>query len=447
MQRFSSVLFLLLLCIACRGVIAGDVNVGAAAVNLVADDSMEMGGSILPYFAVGQEGELRVVAVVIEQPRVAKLAIVACDVLFVTRDIAESAIAEITTSTGIPSHNVLISATHTHHAPSTAVVHGYGREELFCQRLRDAIVLAVQEANSKLSGGEAAFLFHLGEERTVGGNSRFLLSDGTISWTGPRDDVVRPTGPFDPQLPVLAFRGPAGDLRALIYNHSTHTIGTRKGNVRSPSFYGLAAQELERELGGVVAFLEGASGSTHNVTGVPTDEAVRRFKVAINGALQKAEPRPVNRLASIKRRFTFHVRTFDESAEDQKVASYCRKRIPKSAEAVIGVFRDMRNKLKPQQGQTRQTWLQALVIGDVAIVGIPAEFFTGLGLEVKERSPFKETYVAELANDWIGYLPDREAHLLGGYQTWMGLHCYADVGTGERVVDEIIGMLHELKEQ
>ncbi len=35
------------------------------------------------------------------------------------------------------------------------------------------------------------------------------------------------TGPFDPQLPVLAFRGEDGKLQALIFNHSTHTIGTR----------------------------------------------------------------------------------------------------------------------------------------------------------------------------------------------------------------------------
>ena len=37
--------------------------------------------------------------------------------------------------------------------------------------------------------------------------------------------------------------------------------------MRSPSFYGLAAQELEQQLGGVVCFLEGASGSTHNIGG------------------------------------------------------------------------------------------------------------------------------------------------------------------------------------
>ena len=87
-----------------------------------------------------------------------------------------------------------------------------------------------------------------------------------------------------------------------------------------------------------------------------------------------------------------------------------------------------------------------MLIGDVAIVGVPAEYFTGLGVEIKKRSPFKNTYVAELANDWIGYLPDVEAHQLGGYQTWMGLHSYAELGTGERVVDEVVKMLEELKQ-
>ena len=85
-----------------------------------------------------------------------------------------------------------------------------------------------------------------------------------------------------------------------------------------------------------------------------------------------------------------------------------------------------------------------MLIGDVAIVGVPAEFFTRLGREIKERSPFRYTFIAELANDWIGYLPDLEAHRLGGYQTWTGLHSYAEAGTGERVVEEALKMLNEL---
>jgi hypothetical protein len=87
-----------------------------------------------------------------------------------------------------------------------------------------------------------------------------------------------------------------------------------------------------------------------------------------------------------------------------------------------------------------------VLIGDVAIVGVPAEFFTQLGLDIKNRSPFRYTYVAELANDWIGYLPNLEAHKLGGYQVWTGLHSYAEPGTGERVVDEVVAMLRQLKE-
>ncbi len=138
------------------------------------------------------------------------------------------------------------------------------------------------------------------------------------------------------------------------------------------------------------------------------------------------------------------MRTFDEATEDDKVARYCRKRIPSHADAVIDVFRAMRKVLADQQGRSRHTTLQAVAIGDVVIVGVPAEYFATFGVEIKRRSPFPNTVVAELANDWIGYLPNLEAHQLGGYQTWMGLHSYAEPGTGERVADAVVSMLEEL---
>ncbi len=419
-----------------------ELRVGLAAVELQADDSMVIAGGILPRYVKGQEGQLRATAVVVQKPGAGKLACVSCDVLFVTRDFVDRAVAEIERSTAIPGSHVLVCATHTHHAPSTAPVHGYGREERFVQQLQAAIVRSVQQASTNLA--EAQFWFHLGQERTVGGNSRRLLPDGMITWLGPRPEQGPATGPFDPQMPVLAFRSLAGRWRAIIYKHSTHTMGTRSGAVRSPSFYGLAAQELESELGALVCFLQGASGSTHNITGVPVDEAVKRFKTAIRESLAKAQRHKVGRLAAIKRAFKFKVRRFDEEEEDRKVVSYCRKYAGSGAEAIIKVFRDMRKRLAPQQGQQRQTWVQAMAIDDVAIVGVPAEYFTVLGLEIKRRSPFPYTVVAELANDWIGYLPDRKAHQLGGYQTWMGLHCYAEVGTGERMAEAAVSMLKEL---
>lgn len=414
------------------------LQVGAAAVALHADDAMVIAGGIGPRTVQGQEGELRATAVVLADDAQTKIAIVSCDVLMLTRDLIDPVVAEIESTCGIPSAHVLVQATHTHHAPSTVRVHGYEPDATFCREVQRGILEAVRQANGRLV--EAAFYFQRGAERTVGENSRMLLADNTIYWVGPYDDQVRPTGPFDPDLPVLAFRDAADRNVALIFGHSTHTIGALTGNYRSPGFYGMAAQQLEQELGGTVCFLEGASGSTHRLT-VEPPEAAARIEAAVRQALAAATRQPTPRLAAVKAPFTFRVRHFDEAAEDAAVLAYCSKRIPSAAEEVADVFRTMRRELAPQQGQERTTWIQALRIGDVVLVGIPAEFFTGLGVELKRRSPFPQTFVAELANDWIGYLPDREGHELGGYQVWTGYHSYAEPGTGERMIDQVLQML------
>src|SRR5262249_25550355 len=245
---------------------------------------------------------------------------------------------------------------------------------------------------------------------------------------------------------VLAFRGDDKKLRGLIFNHSTHTIGARQPGKRSPSFYGLAAQELEAELGGPVCFLEGASGSTHNLP-LQAPEVVTPIKNPVSDAPGKVEERSVERLTAMKRKFTYSVRTFDEAKEDAAVSDYCKKRAGKGADDIIKVFRDQRAVLAPQQGQERTSWVQVVLIGDVAIGGGPPEFFTNIGQEIKRRSPFRYTYVAELANGWIGYLPDRKAFDLGGYQTWTGLHSFAAPGTGEAVVDLAVQMLRDLRDK
>jgi neutral ceramidase len=422
---------------------SGGVRVGAAAAELQGDDSMIIAGGITAGRASGLEGKLRAVAIVLEKQPFGRFAIVACDILMMTRSHLDPVAEAIEKETGIPFSHILINCTHTHHAPSTVVLHGYGLDETFTKRVQRAIISAVKQASANLSTSECQLFFQLSTENTVGQNSRMLLSDGQVYWVGPQDSFVRPTGPFDPELPVLAFRDSDGKLKATIFNHSTHTIGALEPGKRSPGFYGLATQRIEAERGGIACFLEGASGSTHNLT-LTGREAMERIGAAVEQALNKAEPRPVTRLAAIKRPFTFRVRNFDEAQEDEAVSDYCRKYVPAAANQIITVFRNMRKQLAPQRGQERETWLQALLIGDIAIVGVPAEFFTKLGLDIKNRSPLRYTYIAELANDWIGYLPDVDGHKLGGYQTWTGFHSYAEPGTGERIVEEVTAMLREL---
>src|SRR5262249_15240570 len=161
---------------------------------------------------------------------------------------------------------------------------------------------------------------------------------------------------------------------------STHTIGTRSGrDARSPSFYGLAAQDLEKEFGGIVGFLEGASGSTHNVAPrVPVPECIERLKIDIRDARGKALPRPVETLAATRRPFKFRVRHFNDAEEDAKITRYMTKYAPKMSDHYREVFANMRRQLRDRQGEEQETVIQAMVIGDMAIVGVPAEYFTVL---------------------------------------------------------------------
>jgi len=125
-------------------------------------------------------------------------------------------------------------------------------------------------------------------------------------------------------------------------------------------------QGAEDELGGIVAFLEGASGSTHNLA-LSGDE-MTTAQIAVKDAVAKAQPRSVSRLAAIKRPFKFKVRTFEETKEDESrdaLLSKIRRHLRRDSDSGL---RDMRKTLASQQGQERETWLQALLIGDVAIV-------------------------------------------------------------------------------
>jgi len=112
----------------------------------------------------------------------------------------------------------------------------------------------------------------------------------------------------------------------------------------------------------------------------------------------------------------------------------------------IEFFRKMRTDLIPHQGELRKTWLQVMVIGDVAIVGISGELFSDLGIDIKRRSPFRYTYIADCANDQIGYLPDKKGFELGGYQLWSGRNSHVAKGTGEKLVDEALNLLRDIYE-
>jgi len=422
----------------------------AASVKLT-DDNMEELGSQTKVFDEPWEGEFRANALVLDADQ--RICLVSLDSMIVPRHVVKAAAERITIATGIPEDNILICATHTHRGPNAIDSFGFKPNTEFLRRLEEGSVLAVVKAVAALgdarSGAKAELLFGLSQEATVGRNSRLLLKDGTIGWYGYEEkDTVRPTGPYDPDLYVMAVRRPNGEYGGLVFNHSVHNIGQIRTDCMSPCFYGLAALEIERRHNATTLFLPSAFGSTHNITynngGVPAAECVHRVVDAIEDALSRAQPALPGPVKVLSREFTYHVRHFDEAREAAAVKFYMEKYDPQGAAVQIDTFRKMREEMAPHQGEARQTRLQVIRLGDIVFVGIPGEMYARLGLELRRRSPFRHTCIIGLANEEIGYIPDRKAYADGGYQTWVGWHSILETGTGEAMVDQAVVMLNEL---
>jgi len=426
------------------------VRAASASVKLTDDNMAELSAEI-KVFGQPWEGEFRANAIVLDAQQ--RICLVSLDSLIVPLHVTRAAAKRIAAATGIPEDNVLICATHTHRGPPTNDAFGGKPDTEYLRRLEEGSVLAAVKAVAALEGpkseSDTAVLFGQSQEATVGRNSRLLLVDGSIGWDGYEEqDVVRPTGPYDPDLYVLALRRADGKFAGLAFNHSVHNIGHIRQDCLSPCFYGLSALEIERRHGATTLFLPGAFGSTHNVTyknsGVPAEECVHRVVAAVEEALGRLQPALPGPVRVLNRPFTYHIRRFDEAQAGLAVQTYLEKYAPQRVPGQVDWFRKMREEMSPHQGEARQTRLQVIRLGDLVFVGVPGEMYARLGLELRRRSPFRHTCVIGLSGENIGYIPDCQAYADGGYQTWVGWHSRLEVGTGEAMVDQAVAMLNEL---
>ena len=85
-------------------------------------------------------------------------------------------------------------------------------------------------------------------------------------------------------------------------------------------------------------------------------------------------------------------------------------------------------------------FLQVFRIHDTAIVGIPGELFSEIGIKIKSSSPSKITLIGGYTNGVISYLPTAEEYKFGGYECDYAHHSW---GLVEQVAPEIEGILKE----
>jgi hypothetical protein len=114
-----------------------------------------------------------------------QLAIVVVDSCLVPRSLADEAKALATKDTGIPAERILISATHTHSAPSLCGCLGTDRDERYAKWLPGKIAEGIRNAQKNLQPARVGWA--VGRDETNVYCRRFLMKPGT-ALTNPYSD-------------------------------------------------------------------------------------------------------------------------------------------------------------------------------------------------------------------------------------------------------------------
>lgn len=366
------------------------------------------------------------------------------EILLITLDVCEylpevgarirSAVGD---RTGVPTERILISATHTHSGPVLDTLWGARDIQGDAKLRHDAVLseyidflvetVATTAAESRINRFPVR-VSGVHHTTVLGYNRRKRIGDGTGTqdkmlfglWEHPGD---HPEGVYDADVPVVMLErireeefddyfAPRAPQRVILFNPAFHPVVLgQHSRVVSADYPGAACATISRFLGsGTKAmFFLGASGDTHPYISTQSNEqAVDVIGSALGAGI---------------------------------VAALADRRRLGAGNGVSAVERRL-----PLGGEHEGLIVQSFAFGDVAIVGVSAECFTELGIRVKERSPFRCTIIATLANGTMGYIPTQDAFGGGKYEVEIAENHGISPDTLTRLEDEILRQLTELRE-
>lgn len=364
----------------------------------------------------------------------AQIGFLALDLLVIEKETIAAAGDIIQTQAGMDIANIMVSASHTHSGPytSTNIFDGEeGTNEEWFSTLPEKMAGAVCVAYNSMADAKVGV--GSGCEESISYNRRMKMKDGTAwnSWLSPpKDQIVGPSGPIDPEVGVLKVEKMDGSTLGAVINFSCHNNAGGIAGI-SADFAEYAARVIENVEGGeaVALFMPGACGNIG-----PKPYARKTGKIlgaeALKTLVRVATSQEAS-LAASRREVDLPLREFElQLAEIRKIW-------PSGEE----VFRKEMEFLKRMEYEHISTYVQMLAIDNTAFVAVPGEMFVELGLEIKQKSPFEHTFVVELANDYVGYIPTRVAFEEGGYETLNARSSRVAPEAGEIVVKSALSML------
>ncbi len=395
-----------------------------------------------------------------------QLALVVVDSCMVPREIMDAAKAIASKKTGIPVSNILISATHTHTAPTVTGVFQSEPDAAYVGFLTAKIAEGIEKAHARLApaklgwGGvdEPSQLF----------NRRWKMKEGVLNtdpFGGTADKVkmnpgrqnpglLEQAGRVDPEVSVLSVRGADDNPRALLANYSLHYVGDMPP--LSADYFGVFANVIRQKLDADDNFVgilsNGTSGDVNNVDFTAAvvkrmpGEQSRLVADAVGSAAKKASDSATFRsdvpLFAMEKEIELGVRK-PSAAEVERAVAILENAKGRPLKG-IEEFYARETVLIAKYPDTVRLKLQVLRIGDLAIVGIPCEVFAEIGLAIKARSPLKRTFTVSLANGYNGYLPTPAQHALGGYETWRARSSYLEVKASDEIQKTVFELLEAI---
>jgi hypothetical protein len=395
------------------------------------------------------------------------VALAVVDSCMLPRELVEDAKARASAKTGIAASHMLVSATHTHSAPTAAGVFQSDPDKQYVEHLTARIAEGLAKAHANLAPATAGWgvvqepsqLFNrrwrmkpeaIGPDPFGGTTDRVKMNPGALN-----PGLNEPAGPVDPDVSVLAVRSATGRPLALLANYSLHYVGDLPP--LSADYFGVFAASIGPLIGAddeepkfVGILSNGTSGDVNNVNvreapqKMPPGEKSRAVAAVVAAAAKKgydqAKFRDALTLAVAEKEIELRVRKPSE-ADLIRARAILAKAGDRALQRLDEVYARESVKLA-EYPDTVKVKLQAMRIGDLAIVAIPCEVFSEIGLDIKKRSPLKPTFTIELANGYNGYLPTPAQHELGGYETWRARSSYLQVTASEAITATVLDLLN-----
>jgi len=398
-----------------------------------------------------------------------RVAVVVVDSCMMPRRFLDEAKQLAAKHTEIRPERMLISATHTHTAPSSMACLGTRVDAAYVPFLRERLAEAMATAESRLEPARVGWAVANAaqytalrrwirrpdriEEDPFGNPTVRANMHAGRNW----DDVTGESGPEDPDLSLIAFQSPDGRPLAVLANFSMHYFGDR---ALSADYFGLFCQHIEEQLAGdlrenqlrpLAIMSHGCSGDIWRrdykqpVPPKDQDYTIDRYAKELAdlalGALESVSYRQDADLAMAERRLPLNYRTPDAQRLQwaRRIVEAMGDRPPKTRTEVYA-----REQMILHQWQSTEIVLQALRIGDIAIATTPNETYALTGLKLKLQSPLTNTMVIELANGGDGYIPPPEQHLLGGYNTWPARSAGLEVTAEPKIVAASLELLEQV---